>query len=353
MSQNVFFQLKNAIETRDHLGMRILIKKLARSKLDYKQWALVRRHIHNHPRVGFDIVFKWDRIRPKKLGNSKLESQIFSTMTKADELMLQKNFEQAFRLYQKIAKRMKRNVLKTKRENLYLYNIMVHSMARALYGAERYDESLEVYSWITTSYPRYRQILFEKMWAAFLAGKVDLAVGAVASQKSTYFSNYLEPEAYLVLLYIYKKLCKESEIKAVYKELKQWNEDLKDGSFSFDTWAQNDIELLSLYNLMNAKINNTDDSLASEKRSEQVKIENILKARFENEKNRLKKEIEKILAYSFLAIAAEELKMNPGEKLDRSEALKKGREIWPVESAEDWVDEIGGHVFIGDNKCTK
>ena len=34
------------------------------------------------------------------------------------------------------------------------------------------------------------------------------------------------------------------------------------------------------------------------------------------------------------------------------EFLKKNLEIWPADSTEEWLDEIGTHRFIGESLCT-
>ena len=38
---------------------------------------------------------------------------------------------------------------------------------------------------------------------------------------------------------------------------------------------------------------------------------------------------------------------------DREAYLKKGLELWPSDKAEDWLDEVGYHRFMGETKCVE
>jgi hypothetical protein len=73
--------------------------------------------------------------------------------------------------------------------------------------------------------------------------------------------------------------------------------------------------------------------------------------KFEAEKRRLLQELNQVLAYSYLAVGADVLKLQGSDELDRSRIRKSGQEYWPADDSEDWIDEIGNHVYIGTSKC--
>lgn len=340
----------------DALSKRIILKDIAKLKVTRKEWYEVRTYLLNNPQMGYDLIYKWERVRPEDKIDKKEES-FNEKIDEADSLMLAEKFEESFAIFQNLALQVKKEIRKGRRENWYLYNSLLHSMARALYGAKRFDESLEVYRWISMDYPRLRQTLFEKMWAGFRAGRLDHALGAIASQQSTYFSHYLEPETYLVKIYIFKKLCRENDVKGLRREIEILRDRItKDSKNRFyEEWAQADIEYRSLYNLTRLPISVQEQEPVStaRRKKEQTQIDGSLKRRYTREKIRLKEQFEKVLAYSDIAIGTKDFSFLSHQKLDREELMARGDEIWPVEDAEDWVDEMGGHLFIGESRCKK
>lgn len=340
--------LKKADEAGNHLAARITLKRLAAAKPTYAEWAYARSILTRKPIIGFDLLFKWDRIAftdnrdAKTQGN---EQKVNGWIDVSDDLMTKGRFQTAFGYYQYIARYLKKEIVSKNRENNLLYLTTVHSMARALYGAGRFKESLEVYDWLPKNYPRYRQVLFEKMWAAFRASRADVAMGAIASQQSAYFSDFMEPESYLVQLYIYKKICRADKQKQVRNTVLQFKKKLQSGQYTYADWAKSDIETYSLLKLTNAPATTQDEI------KERESIKNALISRFEKEKIRLLSQLEQVVAYSYLAVAVDTLQLKKNE-LNRSVLRRGGSEFWPVDDAEDWVDEIGGHIFIGKSQCT-
>jgi hypothetical protein len=238
---------------------------------------------------------------------------------------------------------------------MFLHQFMLHSMARALYGAQRFADSLEVYGWIPPTYPRYRQVLFEKMWAAFRHGRLDIALGAIASQHSAYFSEYQEPETYLVQVYVFKKLCRDQELERVRNMIKKFKSVLMEPSheYGFREWAKSDLETFSLLRLTEiTEIPDADQTiLDSERLREKNKINKLLRIRFENERKRLAEQLKIVLAYSYVAIGADSLAVKNYQLPSRAELMKHGSEFWLVRDGENWVDELGGHLYIGDSRC--
>lgn len=345
--------IQAAVDLRDDVLARVLVKKLTAVPRTFKQWWEVREILYERPQVGFDYLSKWDRLRPAKPVASKLERQINATLTKADALQSKSKFNEAFRLYQIVAKHLKKEMRRGSRGPRFLYWTVVHNMARTLYGAERYLESAEVYDWIPPDYYKFRQVLFEKMWASFRAKRYDQAMGAIASQQSSYFSSYLEPETYLVQLYLFKKLCRMEEhkkalanVEVIMKRL-----DPKKGDYTLEEWAQSDVENKVLYALATAKV--PDDANRAEKLAEQQSIMKALEARFNHEKRRLESQFKTVLAYSRLSVALDKDIIVTDVVPDRGALMASRKEFWPVEDAEDWIDELGQHLYIGESQCAK
>ena len=349
-------QIKIYQQKQDQLGLRVAIKKLSPFKLTLQEWTSVRRIIHQNPHVGFDLVFKWDQLGLKRLQTGNPNNNISKLILEADDLMLSEKFEAAFSSYQRVAKVLKKDVVKNK-DNLFLYYYVIHSMGRALYGAGRYADSFEVLGWLNQEYPRARQVIFEKMWAAFRMGRLDLTLGMIASQKSSYFSSYVNPETYLIQIYSLKRLCRDDELKAVRKQIENFKKELaqEKSTFTYKEWAKSDLETLSLLNLAEQKIekDTEDDALYSLKVTEQKKLIEVLQNKFILEKSNIDKQLEKVLAYSYLALSSSAFQTKRTDIRSRNELIKNGEEFWPAEDQEDWVDEIGSHIYIGDSQCKK
>lgn len=338
----------------DSLSLRILIKKIAKNPLTFRQWSEIRRYLLFNPQVGYDIIYKWERIRPATPKEGPQESSINQSIDRADQLMISEKFNEAFKMYQGVALFLKGEIRKGRRENLLLYFVTLHSMGRALFGAERYKEALEVYRWIPRNYPRLRQVTFERMWTAFRAGRIDLALGAIASQESSYFSNYLEPESYLIKAYIFKKLCRDNDLKDLQKIITELKTKIEKGDRKFfREWARSDIELLSLSQLIVLKPEaDTSSEVSKAEREQELQgIRKILFRKYELDLVRLQRDLTKILAFSNIALGSKDFSFVKHESIDHSKLMEQGNEVWAVNDAEDWVDEIGGHLFIGDSLC--
>jgi hypothetical protein len=347
-------RLKISDKELDPLSKRILIKELAKMKIDYKTWNDMRIYLLKNPQMGYDLIYKWDKIRPKDVPEDPKELDLNGKLDKADELMLAENFNAAFKLYQEVAYEIKKELKKGKKENSFLYESSIHSMARALFGAGRYEDSIEVYRWVPSDYPRFRQVLFEKMWASFRGGRLDIALGAIASQQSSYFSNYIEPETYLVKIYIFKKFCLEDDVKYLRKEIDDVRKKIETNSANFyKDWVRSDIEIQSIHNLtvISPNADTRGPVKAAERKKEIDTISQLLKNKYEVDVKRIKKDLENITAYSFIALGSKDFAFVKHKDFNRAEMLEKGDEIWPAFDSEDWLDEMGGHVFIGDSLC--
>lgn len=347
----------NYYKSKDEpLGLRITIKKLASYNLTFSEWSTIRRTIHKNLEVGYDLVFKWDNYGLKKFPLLEQDISIIKLIKDADDAMFAENFDKAFANYQQVSKLLKVEIEKGKKDQLILYHTMLHYMGRALYGAKRYEEAIQVYSWIDQSYPRVRQVIFEKMWAAFRLGRIDIANGMIVSQQSSYFSEYMEPESYLVQVYIYKRLCRTDELKEVREKIQDYVKKFKEGKITYLDWSKNDIESYSLLSLIESPVVKLSDESpvnVALRKKEQAQLKKILLNKFETDKNRILPQLDRVLAYSYIAMGSGAFKSSRTDLKSRDQLLKEGLEFWPADDAEDWIDEIGTHLYIGDSQCDK
>lgn len=346
---NAAVQARRFAQIKDYLGFRIYVRKAYSMPLKYVEWYDIKNLVTAFStRSGFDLIPFWNA------RNSGGKSEADFALEKVDAAMLSGRFQEAFTEAQKIAQKVK-SMERVRYDARWQLPYIYHSMGRALYGARRYDESLTVYQWISPNYPFFRQVLFEKMWAAFKAGRADLALGAIASQRSAYFSKYLSPETYLIQTYLYKRLCRERDLQEVISEMKDYEALLNKGNVK--DWVANDANTLTLWKLSELKPKPTDDikSITSDERKrEQAEIKEALNQAYQKQKVKILKDLKTALAYAHLAKVTDTREvLKPIRALTgRDELLKQDLEVWPAESSEEWTDELGKHVLIGDSQCT-
>ncbi len=345
-------RLEQLLEQKQYVAFRIFVRKnFARIK-DADEWLAFRDVIlRGVDRTGYDLLYSVDRRPVAGLVSGSMN--LNEARNNADTLLVNGRFEEAFAIFQTIAEELKRvqsskESPQVKRAAKFLSFYIFHAMGRALYGARRFDEAYQVYRWIPQSYSKIREIQFEKMWAAFRGGRVDHALGAVASQNSGFFGRFVSPEAYLVQTYLYKKLCREADYQEVFAGMKAFQSALKTGAFKLEDFARGDAETLVLWQLIT---NKNEESV--EAKAEKSRIKVVLQKAYERERMRLRDDLEKALAYVRLAVrSGVSAALKPIEKLpDRQAFFKIGLEIWPADSLEEWADEIGSHRFIGDTEC--
>lgn len=353
---------KSLLAVGDHLGFRVLVKRLYWKQITYGEWYRLKALINANARnVGFDLIYVWNLRNPN--GKSNLDK----TLEYADSLMLNGNFGQAFTEYQKAADHLRKlqqylkgqpgpQAAERYQDSVAVFPFVLHSMGRALYGAGRFDEAIVVYSWLEPSYPRFRQVLFERMWAAFRAGRVEIALGAIASQRSAYFSSFLSPESYLIQTYIYRKLCRNEDLAQVLAEMKRYEEALKKETAP-EGWAGSDLETRVLWGLSRSQKPKSSEKFPEisdpEREKEKAEIRNALDRAFQSQRAKILADLKSAMAYAHLAgVADTRQALKPVQKLtSRQELSHLDLESWPVDSAEEWVDEIGRHIFVGESLC--
>jgi hypothetical protein len=350
--------LSTMLEAKDRLGLRVYLKsKIKNPKLAARDWLNYRNFItENLTEVGYDILYLWDNKAPAVAETAKVK-QSREVLEKADTLMLSRDFAGAFNLYQKLAEGLKSDMsskdkaVANSAEILYPY--VLDGMGRSLYSLGRYLESAEVFGWIAPSYPRYRRVLFEQMWAYFRAGRADMTLGKVASQFSSFFSEYHQPEAYLVQAYVHKKLCRSEELTSLITRMKSLRERVVKGNFTWKDWMDSDIEGFLLKKIYNSKTKFKNVAFVSPEQriAEKKYIEKSVSSAFIKDRPRWLENMESAIAYAQITTGKNSL-LKPVEKLPtRQELSGLNLEVWPADSREDWIDEIGSHRFVGESRC--
>ncbi len=345
---SLYVQAKQLLDSQDYLGLRIFVRNAYSQKMTQGEWYSLKNIISGSAdKIGFDLIPFWNARNNR--GRSEMDGQLFQV----DQLMKDGNYDQAFTLAQSVAQKMKA-LQKTRWDAGVQLPYIYHSMARALYGSRRFDESLRVYQWIGPKYPFFVQVLFEKMWAAFKAGRVDLALGAIASQRSAYFSKYLPPESYLVQTYLYRKLCRDDDQKQVIDEMKEYETVLSKSDSILPPVA--DVNTLVLSQLAELKRKDSDNLKlypANVRDHEQNEIKAALKKIAESRRAKILNDLKTVIAYQQLSGQSDsKTVLKPVEKMkSRDDLLKQNLEVWPADSSEEWMDEIGKHVLIGESLC--
>jgi hypothetical protein len=337
---------------KDFLGLRIMGRlSLRNPPKNYTQWYLLRRIYQQSPQVGHDMIAAWDRLGPEQI-KSRILFETF--MKRAYDHSMARRFEDAFKDYQTVAVAFLEESKKSPvwlRHNMDFYNFVKESAARALYGAGRYEDALKLYETIDPGFFNYKRVIFEKMWTAFMAGQIELALGMVASLRSAYFSSYIDPEVYMIQVYAYKKLCRAQDLDRTLAEMREFKRQI-DTKPTFELLSLGDLELMSLHSLLGKKNLNRGSKIITKQMriQEQDRISKTIERIVQIRARRFSKELEKIIAYAQLAAVGKGLAKI--EKLpDRGALLAKNLEIWPADSSEVWLDEVGYHRFIGASQC--
>lgn len=343
---------------KDYLGLRIQLIKSYNNSISYADWIKFRRLIYDTPQVGYDIIFAWDQHRRiSGMTEDSTEQLVEKAIKKAEELLAERQYLKAFELYQLAATRIKKTYRsRVGKENRNIYYWLLHQMGRTLYSSGNYEQALEVYNWIPTRYYQFRQVQFEKMWTSFRLNKLDIAMGSILSQQSAYYSRYIEPESYLVKLYILQKLCDQKQITKVIKDIDSYINQIKTKKLKLSEWAKNDLYDYSI--ILLARQSETDgltSLISTQERLEQKnKILKKLNAKFADDQARIERDLNKVKGYALL------MKFDVTEELEKVMTLpasdvlsSQGLEYWPTSKNEEWVDEAGQYFYNGESKCKK
>lgn len=320
----------HSFDAREHLDYMLI------SKITPKEWIKIRDIVHANPQIGIDVLQKIDDLTPFK------KNKVDQAISVADKYFELRKFKEAAILYQKILKFIIKNKKYDSKRNDQLYWSLIHSLARSFYGLKQYNEALTVYKTIPISYPFYRQVLFESMWASYMNDDLEFALGAIASMNSGNFSKVLEPEVYLVQYYIYKRLCNDEAALLVKNRVQAISKLVLGIEFQLGTWIRKDVDKLVYRKIL---------------LSGDLKNKNIqdLRSRLEMEKNRdfdrLEKEFELVNAH-FDLDSGKNSNLSPMKKFKNiGQILNTKNDFFLVSDKELWTDEIGKYVYLKKDLC--
>ncbi|NDD91958.1 hypothetical protein EBZ37_07730, partial [bacterium] len=284
------------IEVDDRLGARIRVKELSSNGLDYLSFKWIESQVLKHPEWGEDLLaFNLENVASSISGLEAGFAQ--QELEQADSEMLNKRFSEAAQRYRGV---LQSKALKDSGSNTVNYVRMAY--ARALYSQGKFEESYLEARKITAQFARYRHVLFFRMWAAFRAGRIEIALGEVANQRSLFFAPYMEPESYLLLTYLLKRLCRESEVSDVMKNAELFLESLKSGDFGFKDWAKMEVGSAIYLSLLESSDRPEFESKRNSRRmKERESISKLLQASFQRKKKQWIEELPRVIAYSRLA----------------------------------------------------
>ena len=304
------------------------------SRPNAEEWGTIRKIIHQFPTIGIDILEEWDQLSPVALNDIDIK------IRSADKYFLTKNYKEAAKIYQDVLIEMNKNK-KHAQDNFQLYWSLVHSLARSLYGAKIYGEAQKIYYTLPMSYRFYRQAQFELVWTYYLNERIEFALGAIANISTGLFSQVLEPEAYLLQYYIYRRLCRNEEIEIIKNKLVMFQEQVNQKSIPFDQWIKKDIDSLIYKQVLDS---------GNDKNAEFASLKNKLENARVKDVERIKKEIEIVLAH--MSLASGHKKLKSVKKLLSAEQILEGKnEKWAIDDQEVWADEIGRLVFLQKDLC--
>ena len=357
--------LKSLESSHDFLKLRVKIRSQLGKIIKGKSFSggdllSLKAFMYSTPEIGADLIYQFGLI--EGAAGSIRKSNNHKRLDRADRLMLKRRFSKAAVEYERAATELNQLLKKTKKSNdshddwlqlRQVYPYVLHDLARALYGAGRYKDSLKIYNWIPVSYPRLRIVLLEKMWAAIRSKNPHVALGAWYSIRSGYFSSFAYPEEFLVAIYALQALCLDKEATALFQEMKRYNFNKIKKKQLFLDWVKTDYETLSLWNLVQGRKSQYVRSKVLVK--ERKKIYAFLKKSFSEEYKQIIKSFQKMKAIGFLAQLPETQDKIKGLSPLKSHAdySALGEEIWYGNNGEFWVDELSSNVYLGESQCSK
>jgi len=350
-------RLESLAKSRDYLSVRSEIKfNIAKQKLSAEEMKELRTFIYSTPEIGLDLSYQWDGVERML---TKGSASIFDrSLQVADMKSLKKDFRGAAQDYARIARQTKADLIALQNSGKsqawgqarLFYSYVLHDLARALYGAGDYAGSLKVYEWIDISYPRFRTVLLEKMWAAIRSRNSPYAIGAWYSMRSPFFSEFMAPEEFLVALDALQTLCLTEEARKLYEEMKSINWGKSPTEAQFRRWVKKDYETLVLFNLASQK---PSGELKDKANADRLNVYKELRRNFSKEYGDIVRSYGRLKAMGFVAQLPEsQTQLQSLAPLEvRDSYFKRGLEVWPRTRGEYWLDEIGSHVYLGESQC--
>jgi len=341
---------------KDYLSIRMATKDLlANAKLAKhpKLWYSLREKFLADPLVGQDLRSLWDKLGPR---NTEIQRTLEKRMRNTDEMLRNLDFRRAVvalgQMLKSLVAAKETSKLRYRDFKEYQGYLLV-SLARALYGAGEFKKAAITYEAIKPGYYDFSQILVERIWANYRAGRNDWVLGDLASLMSGYFGKVSSPDVLIVGIYAAYEYCQNdlaNFLRETYlKNLKL----LRSRSQFFDVHGGDPVLLTLRLTLDSSEFTEkfTDLYTKAEREAEKKVIAGFLIAETERRREGLRTRYETYLPY--LASAPKIEKYLHKKKLaSRSEIFQGPFNVTRLVKAEIWSDEIGFLLFRPRNETT-
>ena len=99
------------------------------------------------------------------------------------------------------------------KETSYEKGVVSLALARTLYQAKMWTESIDAYKVIPRNHELYRQALFEMAWAQFRSMKFRAAAGTMETLQSDFYTHVFDPESLLLRMTIQLFICQFEDLQ--------------------------------------------------------------------------------------------------------------------------------------------
>ncbi len=334
---------------KDYLAIRMGIKELLKSdqlRKREKLWRQLRELIKGDPIVGQDLRSLWDKLGPR---NSKIQIILEKRLADADQYYEKYDFKRAETVLIGIAKSLvqARHTSKVRYQDTQDFELYLKlALARTLYSAGDFKKSALAYSAIPSSFYDFPQVLFERIWANYRAGRNDWALGDLTSLMSGYFGRIPNPEVLIVGIYSAYELCQNKladQLRRIYvRNLKS----LRDDPSTTEIFGADPILLTLKATLENSEYIDKFSDLFSrpEREAETKRISDYLTQETAKQREALKVRYQDLLPY--LASAPKIAPyLNKKKLASRSEIFQGPYNVTQIVKNEIWADEVGYFLY--------
>ncbi len=172
----------------------------------------------------------------KKKENKEALYQLGLIYLKTNKLKLAyDSFEKLSELYQK-------------KSNLdYEKGVANLGLARSLYQAKMWQDSIDMYKSIPRNHDLYRQSLFEMAWAQFRSMKFRAAASTMESLQSQFYENVFDPESLLLRMTIQLFICQFEDLE---NSMKIYDENYLNTGVQLQQWLAKKTSQKEIFSLI-------------------------------------------------------------------------------------------------------
>ncbi len=343
-------------ELKDYLSIRMGIRELmmqAELKKNPKLWGQLRELFLQHPAVGQDLRSLWDKLGPR---HTRAQTQLELQLRNADRFFSLGDNARALKSLLAIGKSLEAAKSTSKlryRDTSHFESALRLEIARALYAESQFKLAALIYDSIPASFYDISQVLYEKVWANYKAGRLDWALGHLTSLQSGYFGKILPPDLFLVGTYAAWELCQDELARNLTRSFVQNLKSLRSRRSQFHDVHGGDPVALALRQTLESTefIEKFSDLFTPDEReSERKEIASFLLKETDRKHAELLKAYEKILPY-FRAAAKVRPYLLKKFIAARGEIFDGPYNISRFQRGEVWADDVGHILFRPQSTC--